>query len=737
MSSYRPSFSGGTYRSSPIKRDLLSQFSSSIPSATKPSTTDTLPKSTIGVSKYGKSRDPSPAVKSRDPSPANQGSHLRCKSRDPSPSIKNGDSTYQSPYRSAARNVSTTSSYTPRYRSTSSLQRTTTIPDKSISYLSSSDFRGKSSTRTREKRFTSRESKNNSPSPEVEIEKDNKQEERESFISVNVVTRGTSPTPPNSTTVVRTRRLELAKTIEKVIQRSTKKVESADKEVQSDRMDDPTRYSRFSNISSSRISTSVSPRYSQSSSISPEKSPRYQDSKPNSISPEKSPRYQESKPSSISPEKSPKYQDSKSSSISPEKSVKSSSSASQSPAKSVSQLLPPINSSPSSKSSSPSNSKLPNKDFRKSALNVGPTNRSRKLKKSERKDSSPESSSVNSSSSPSEKVNSNKTKIKENTDDSINKDIPTGVTHPRRKSSSSSTSSSSSDSTSSSSMSPFVPTDSSIVATNPTDAVQPSASLSEEFTVTTSIDYNNSMNTSQDVNTESEFNDSRPIYKIRHFESGEIGWWLKDDEEEEQEEEKDDEEKEVDDDDTYAESIKTLNQDEVDEKNGDNTDSDFVNVTETKEEEVTFPRWWKNDNIASIKLKVCRVESGERAWWLDNDNDEEKDAPKVAVQENNGLGNRTSPEGVENLRVENRVSQDRRSKSPYDNVQNENSESSVKCNPTEPQYWGHHKNIDDVLGGANRPIFSFLDNYLEEISPDQVVIHDSTAQMPFIQRIEK
>lgn len=273
-------------------------------------------------------------------------------------------------------------------------------------------------------------------------------------------------------------------------------------------------------------------------------------------------------------------------------------------------------------------------------------------------------------------------------------------------------------------MSPFVPTDSSIVATNPTDAVQPSASLSEEFT----------MNTSQDVNTELELDDSRPIYKIRHFESGEIGWWLKDDENEEEEEDNEDEEKEEDDDATYAESIKTLNQDEFDEKNGnngDNTDSDFVNVTESKEEEVTFPRWWKNDNIASIKLKVCRVESGERAWWLDNDKDEE--APKVTLQENNNIGHRSSPEGVENLGVE----KDRRSKSPYDNVQNENSESSVKCNSTEPQYWGHHKNIDDVLGGANRPIFSFLDNYFEEISPDQVVIHDSTAQMPFIQRIEK
>ncbi|KAL5291757.1 FHOD1 family protein [Megaselia abdita] len=687
VSSYRPSFSGGTYRSSPIKRDLLSQFSS-IPSTTKSSpSTDT--KSTLSVPKYGKSRDPSPAVKSRDPSPAN--SHLRCKSRDPSPSIKNGESTYQSPYRPATRTLSTTSSYTPRYRTTGSLSRTPTIADKSISYLSSSDFRGKSSIRTREKRVTAAESKNSSPSPEVET----KTEEPESFISVSVVTRGTSPTPPNSTTVVRTRRLELAKTIEKVIQRSTKKVEYEDKEVQSDRMDDSTRYSRFSN---SRIGCSVSPRYSNSSSISPEKSPRYQDSK--------------------------------SSSISPEKAVKSSS-ASLSPAKSVSQLLPPISSS--SKSSS---SKLPNKDFRKSALNVGPTNRSRKVKKSEKQESSSESSANSSSANSSEKVNNKKTKIKENTDESINKDIPTGVTHPRRKSSSastSSTSSSSSDSTSSSSMSPFIPTDSSNAAPEKqplnNSLIDTNASLSEEFTMTTSIDYN-SMNTSQDVNTESELESVPACYKIRHFESGEIGWWLKDDEEEEENGVKE----EDDDDATYAESIKTLNQDELEDKNeenGDNTDSDFVNVTESKDDEVNIPRWWKQDNIASIKLKVCRVESGERAWWLNDTEEDKKDST-------NNLGNRSSPEGVEDQVTENLevVQCDRRSKSPYDNVQNDNSESSVKCNPTEPQYWGHHKNIDDVLGGANRPIFSFLDNYLEEISPDQVVIHDSTAQMPFIQRIE-
>lgn len=68
--------------------------------------------------------------------------------------------------------------------------------------------------------------------------------------SVSVVTRSTSPVQLNPTNATRTRRVEVAKTTEKVIARPKKKAESVDKEVQSDRMDDTARYSRFAGSSS-------------------------------------------------------------------------------------------------------------------------------------------------------------------------------------------------------------------------------------------------------------------------------------------------------------------------------------------------------------------------------------------------------------------------------------------------------------------------------------------------------
>lgn len=66
-----------------------------------------------------------------------------------------------------------------------------------------------------------------------------------SMINVTVVTRGTSPTPPSSSVYLRTRRADMAKTIEKTISRPKKRLKMIDKEMQSDRMDDSTRSSRY------------------------------------------------------------------------------------------------------------------------------------------------------------------------------------------------------------------------------------------------------------------------------------------------------------------------------------------------------------------------------------------------------------------------------------------------------------------------------------------------------------
>lgn len=63
--------------------------------------------------------------------------------------------------------------------------------------------------------------------------------------TVVVVTRHTSPTPPGSSAYVRSRRAEMAKTIEKSITRAKKRPQLIDKEIQSDRLDDTTRTSRF------------------------------------------------------------------------------------------------------------------------------------------------------------------------------------------------------------------------------------------------------------------------------------------------------------------------------------------------------------------------------------------------------------------------------------------------------------------------------------------------------------
>lgn len=63
--------------------------------------------------------------------------------------------------------------------------------------------------------------------------------------TITTVTRHTSPTPPGSSAYVRNRRADMAKTIEKTVTRTKRKPEMADKEIQSDRLDDPTRSSRF------------------------------------------------------------------------------------------------------------------------------------------------------------------------------------------------------------------------------------------------------------------------------------------------------------------------------------------------------------------------------------------------------------------------------------------------------------------------------------------------------------
>jgi hypothetical protein len=97
---------------------------------------------------------------------------------------------------------------------------------------------------------------NTVPSPTAEgatdnekrTEVDNKKEKTEEAVTqttfITVVTRGTSPTPPSTVSYIRTRRADLARVIEKTIEKPKTRPQMLDKEIQSERVDN-TRLSRY------------------------------------------------------------------------------------------------------------------------------------------------------------------------------------------------------------------------------------------------------------------------------------------------------------------------------------------------------------------------------------------------------------------------------------------------------------------------------------------------------------
>lgn len=362
------------------------------------------------LNKYASSREPSPValeitnrMRSREPSPVSR--TLRGKSRDPSPvvdtSCKIGYGGLNS-YRMSTPKSNSSNSYNSRYGSGAAVGRASTVaptipPDKSISYLTASDFHARSVSRAREtaaRKSNEKETEEELPVQSVTVVEKSEsesssaeEEEEETFVAVSVVTRATSPTPPGSaTTVQRTRRIDIAKTIEKTVQRSTRKRNTLDKEIQSDRLDDSTRYSRFglssrvpsySAHTESRYS-STNLRYSTSPLSSVSKSSASTASSTNSAELKKD-------TTATTSSKGARSTGSSKSKLSPPKVVRISSRQS-----SVENLTattnankppaPPKAETPSKSSSSSTHvlTKLPNKDFRKSALNVGPTDRPRK-----------------------------------------------------------------------------------------------------------------------------------------------------------------------------------------------------------------------------------------------------------------------------------------------------------------------------------------------------------------------
>ncbi|XP_031617719.1 uncharacterized protein LOC116337370 isoform X3 [Contarinia nasturtii] len=469
-SSYRPTYSGGTYRS--VKRDtpvVPSYTSRWLTSTKEPATKDTGTIKKVAVkpsisndvtnssknkfTKNSQSSTPSEnllsktkakeqlstitrpsitvaKVRIRDVSSSNS-SYSTSKSRDASPCEPAKDR-----YTSSSGYVS--SSYSKLYPRSSNKLQVNNFRSRStspaVSYLNGSDVAGTYRQNVKQNEDNAKLSTENISSidettkmsstieslPEANVE----------MIEVNVVTRGTSPNLCSTSTThyTRCRRADIAKTIEKTIMRPKRKALTEDKEIQSDRMDDTTKYSRFSsarsttpwpsymdnkynsvsysrlNMSSNSASSSLS-KYSNTSKNAKEST----DSGSSEKSVEKSPEKSVSKSSRES-----SVDSKKSSSISRSNSIKSTSksekpksksppvptskSTSSSPTKqkvyNSKALLPPqppklesptkvISAScSSSTASSTTNSKWANKDFRKSALNVGQTDRPRKSRTS-------------------------------------------------------------------------------------------------------------------------------------------------------------------------------------------------------------------------------------------------------------------------------------------------------------------------------------------------------------------
>ncbi|XP_059614481.1 FH1/FH2 domain-containing protein 3 isoform X3 [Phlebotomus argentipes] len=648
--------------------------------------------------KYGRtSRDPSPVspsisisrVRSRDPSPVDRPAPtLLRRSRDPSPieQLKDRFGATSSGYSRLYNKGSSPSTY-------SKYSPTSTGP--ALSYMTHSEARACT---------VIRKPKEKTPPTKIESElKPEKIEKEEEVVMVQVtmITRATSPNPQSSGgNYLKTRR-EVAKTTEKTIERPLKRPLMLDKEIQSDRLDDPTRNVR---VSATKVTSSVpwtsylDTKYSPSSGSSS----RYSTS--NSVSPSKSSASTSTKEKSEESDKKVK-KSSSSKSPSSEKSKTSSAKSSKSKSPESSKSLPPP---VPGKAESPTKAaqsclKWANKDFRKSALNMGPSDQPRKSRSSsspvdsgDRLERSPSCSSSSSlSNDPGETRNvreSSKGSLLGTSADELSLDRPTS-----RSESADVVSSKNEEAKS------FL-----IRALGPVSLLNGKAQLSPE-----------KPNWSVDGTPEPEVASVGDAmkFKLRHIDSGERAWWLTSEGESGQEK-RDDSPK-------VQYKIRHI---ESGEKawwmlNENSTDADKLRMQHRSSSEA------KSD---TPKYKIRHIESGERAWWL-GPPESPKPKPKKALPKrqessedeevakaDHPLGDRASPEGLEATR----------NHSPYDNVPQKTRKSPRSL------FISRHTNIDELLGAS--PImmserFSAKDVF-EEISPSQVRIHDSTAQMPVIQR---
>lgn len=198
-----------------------------------------------------------------------------------------------------------------------------------------------------------------------------------------------------------------------------------------------------------------------------------------------------------------------------------------------------------------------------------------------------------------------------------------------------------------------------------------------------------------------------PVYRIRHIASGEKAWWMNDDSSEQE------------------------NKSKLSSKN---------NSTSEK-----TPQWFHqsptkdalgSESAKSVVSKYCirHVESGEKAWWMQDEKSNHnelnngnncsaitvnQDYQQTTEIDKAPLGDRASPEGLEDTAHKDRISPSYNSKDHIKNLKK--------------LFISRHTNIDDLLGGSSHSLSPLLldcfesDEPFEKITPDQVRIHEGTV----------
>ncbi|KAG5678768.1 hypothetical protein PVAND_008412 [Polypedilum vanderplanki] len=715
-----------------------------------------------------KSREPSPSIalnkpKLRESSPLNI-SNYRRPSREPSPA--------ESLSKFNNSGFSNSSSYNKMFNKAPSSQ--VKSPEIALSYMTASESIAANAARSSRISFINRHSPQKEPSVEpvkptpvnkiTKIESDSESTETSSsdeestdessteseevkkpepkiMIQVTTVTRATSPNP-TTTPVSRTSRriIEIAKTIEKVRERPLIAPPMIDKATQSDRMDDSTRYARYASTVRSPYSpfspspTSYSSRYTSglttTSRYSREPSELSNTETEKSESSQKSDKFNFALPKSKegSPVKSPDTSRS-SSNKSPSK-ICISKERNRTQSKSKTPILPQ-----SPKAESPTKIASPNKDFRKSALNMG-TAGDRQQRRSK--------SSSSENSSPTVE------KTRQQFQNMLNGEQQQTQKRPSVE------------------RSPSLESDSSTESVEMASQIQPQHEMTKEEKITVKVEeaknfllktlgnpaFLRKSPTPEESETACCDQSSSVVPETTENECSNISttmnttqvieeqqpkqWWAIDDDTISNDNEV-----------TITSNVgSTLQQDTNQIMNG------FSEMTlNTNESDTTKRNWFK-------EFSLQRVDSGEKAWWCKSPENKMAPSENVAIAQindntnasnlweqetqadiselqkdeevdknNYSLGDRASPEGLES-HIDAR-------KSPYDNinVNTQKATSNVHAYTMEtdfnarPQLFiSRHTNIDDLLGGSSVFSPTTLERpYLEMITPDKVRIHDSNS----------